>query len=301
MLMERLRHNVPMKNYTTMGVGGPALALAQPETAEELGAVLRVCRDNSLPYYLMGAGSNLLFLDEGFDGVVIKLGQGFKGIEFPEATLLRAGAAVPLSQVLDAAVERDLEGLEGLAGIPGTVGGAVWMNAGSFGRSVGQVTATVTCFDLDGLVVRIPASELRFTYRRSGLPEGSVIIETDFALEAGSAETIKATIRDNLEIRARRHPRGVRSAGSVFKNPSDEPAGRIIEECGLKGLTVGGAQVSEKHANFIINPSGEATAADVLNLVKKIVAEVKQKRGLTLEPEIKIIGSRGEVGGYEKL
>ena len=302
MLMDRLRHNVPMRNYTTMGVGGPALALAQPETAEELGAILRVCRDNKLPYYVMGAGSNLLFLDEGYSGVVIKLGSSFKSFEFPEASLLRAGAAAPLHQALEAALGHNLGGLECLAGIPGTVGGAVWMNAGSFGRSVGQMVEAVSYVSAEGQAERVRADNLRFSYRRlNGLPQGAVITGADFRLEAGNAEDIKALIQKNLDARAARHPKGVRSAGSVFKNPPDEPAGRIIEECGLKGLTVGGAQVSEKHANFIINPSGEASAADVLNLVRKIVIEVRERRGLILEPEIRIIGASGEVNGNEDI
>jgi len=302
MLPDRLRHNVPLKNYTTMGVGGPAMALAQPETAEELGAVMKVCRDNGLSYYIMGAGSNLLFLDEGFDGVVIKLGQAFKKVELFQGKLLRAGAAAPLFQVLEAASEHELTGLECLAGIPGTVGGAVWMNAGSFGRSVGQVIAGLRLVTAEGSIVNIAAQDLIFSYRRlAGLPEGGVIVEADFRLESGQVDVIRAAVQRNLDARAERHPKGVRSAGSVFKNPPDESAGRIIEECGLKGFKLGGAQVSEKHANFIINPSGEASASDVLNLVKKVISEVKKQRGLILEPEIKIIGARGEVGGYEDV
>lgn len=302
MLMDRLRHNVPMRNYTTMGVGGPALVLAQPESAVELGAILSICRENGLPYYVMGAGSNLLFMDEGFQGVVIKLGPSFKSLKFPEASLLRAGAGASLNQVLDAALERTLGGLECLAGIPGTVGGAVWMNAGSFGGSVGQMVETVDYVSAEGQEARVSASDLRFSYRRlEGLPKGAVIVGADLRLEAGSREDIKALIQKNVEIRAVRHPRGVRSAGSVFKNPPDTPAGQIIEKCGLKGLTIGGAQVSEKHANFIINTAGEASAADVLNLLRKIVIEVKKEFGLTLEPEIRIIGTGGEVNGNEDI
>lgn len=302
MLLERLRHNVPMKNYTTMGVGGPALALAQPDNAEELAAVLKVCRDNGLPYYLMGAGSNLIFLDEGYEGVVIKLGRAFKKLEFGPQGILTAGASASLAGLVEAATEKGLSGLECLAGIPGTVGGAVWMNAGSFGRSVGQVTSRVAFVDGEGRRGDLRSAGLEFSYRRlRGLPEKAIIVEAEFQLEAGPAEEIKAAVRGNLETRAQRHPKGLRSAGSVFKNPPDQPAGRIIEACGLKGLTIGGAQVSEKHANFIVNPGGEATASDILALVERIIGEVRRQRGLTLEPEIKIIGARGEVKGYEDI
>lgn len=298
----RLDLDAPMGRHTTMGAGGTALALAQPETFEELGAVLGFCREQSLPYYIMGAGSNLLFLDGGYDGVVMRLGPAFKNIDFPAPDTLRAGAAAQLNPVLEAALGRGLAGLECLAGIPGTVGGAVWMNAGSFGSSVGRVVSALKYVSAEGELGSAPASALSFSYRRlAGLPPGAVIVEAEFKLEPGRAEAVKAAVRENLETRALRHPKGQRSAGSVFKNPPQEPAGRIIEACGLKGLAVGGAQVSEKHANFIVNPKGEATAGDVLKLVKTIIAEVKAKRGLTLEPEIKIIGRRGEVGLDEEV
>lgn len=301
MLLERLRLNVPMKNHTTMGVGGAARVMAQPDSLDELEAVLKVCADNDLPYYLMGAGSNLLFSDEGFDGVVIKLGPAFKRLEFESPALIRAGAAAPVGRALDLAVENSLSGLECLAGIPGTIGGAAYMNAGSFGRSVGQVVAAISFVTASGEKGRAEAKDLGFSYRRlTGLPEGAIITEVELALSRAPEAEIKAAVKSNLETRAARHPHGVRSAGSVFKNPADIPAGRLIEECGFKGLKIGGAEVSELHGNFIINPEGAAQSRDVLALIERIVKTVRETRGVILEPEIKIIGPRGEVSSHEK-
>ncbi len=293
----RLDFDVPMKDFTTYGVGGPAAVLARPETDAELAGILSLCRRRDLPYFILGAGSNLLFLDEGFEGVVVKLGGGFRNIEHRGDGRVRAGAAAPVGQLLDKAVEWSLGGLECLAGIPGTVGGAVWMNAGSFGRTVGQAVTGLRYLDPRGTFGQArTGDQLEFTYRRlHGLPAGSVILEAELSLEADRREDIQARIREHLATRAERHPRGVRSAGSVFKNPPGLAAGKIIEECGLKGAAIGGAMVSELHGNFIVNPEGRAASRDILELIKLVMAGVRERRGLALELEIKIIGSSGEV------
>lgn len=295
-LADRLNYDVPLKNHSTFGVGGSARVMIQPESDEELGQVIAICHRLGLRYYLLGAGSNILFLDEGFDGVVVKLGRHFRSIEPQGNEVIRAGAAAPVAQVLEMALELELGGLEGLAGIPGTLGGALWMNAGSFGQSIGPSVFRVTYVDVQGQISVVSGEDLEFSYRSlKGLPPGAVIMGAELKLAAGEGSALKAVVRSRLEQRAERHPRGVRCAGSVFKNPPEMPAGRIIEECGFKGVSVGGARVSEMHANFIINPEGRALSSDIINLMHKIVDGVRQARGLTLEPEIKIVGPQGEV------
>jgi len=293
---DRLSYDVPLKEHTTFGVGGPARVMVRPESDQELAEIMAICRRLGLRYYILGAGSNMLFLDSGYDGVIIKLGRHFRSIEDRGEGIISAGAAAPVAQLLEMALELELSGLEGLAGIPGTVGGALWMNAGSFGQSIGPSVLRLYYVDDQGRPVAASAEELEFSYRAlKGLPRGVVMTGADLRLRPGRGQDIKAIVRDRLEQRALRHPKGVRCAGSVFKNPPDRPAGRIIEECGFKGLTVGGAQVSEMHANFIINPEGRAGSSDILELMHIIIDGVRRAQGLTLEPEIKIIGPQGEV------
>ncbi|MDR0881233.1 MAG: UDP-N-acetylmuramate dehydrogenase [Candidatus Adiutrix sp.] len=296
---QRLISGALMKDYTTFGVGGPARLLARPETLAELAALLEICGRQGFRYYVLGGGSNTLFLKDGFDGVVIRLGQSFRAIESLGDGRLKAGAAAPVGPLLDLAVDLGLAGLEGLAGIPGTVGGALVMNAGSFGQSVGSTVTGLSYLDRQGRLVNIPAANLEFSYRRlKGLPEGAVIVAAEFALTPGRKESLREIISQRLARRAERHPLGARSAGSVFKNPAETPAGRIIEECGFKGARAGGAVVSEKHANFIVNQDGLADGDDIYELILTIIKGVRQLRGLTLEPEIKIIGREGEVANH---
>lgn len=293
---DRLSFDVPLKEHTTFGVGGPARVMVRPESDLELGEIMSICQRLGLRYYLLGAGSNILFLDEGYDGVIIKLGRRFRSIEYRGEGLLSAGAAAPVGQVLEKALELELAGLECLAGIPGTVGGALWMNAGSFGQSIGPSVLRLHYVESQGRAVSVSGAELEFSYRRlKGLPQGAAMTGADLQLRPGQGQALKETVRAMLEQRAARHPKGQRCAGSIFKNPPERPAGRIIEECGFKGLFVGGAQVSEMHANFIINPEGRAAGSDILELMRKIVEGVRRTQGLTLEPEIKIIGPQGEV------
>jgi len=291
----RLDYDVPMKEHTTFGVGGPARVLARPETVEELTEIIIACRCIGLPYYILGAGSNILFLDNGFDGVVIKLGRNFRGMEYQGGGIIVAGAAAPVGLLLEMALDLELGGLECLAGIPGTLGGAIRMNAGSFGATIGPLVDRVRYVEGQGQPGDIPGSGLKFSYRSvQGLPEAAVIVGAELKLGPGQGPALRATVQERLNQRAERHPKGARCAGSIFKNPPEIPAGKLIEECGFKGVVRGGAKVSEMHANFIINPESRAKSSDILELMREIIDSVRQVHGLTLEPEIKIVGSEGE-------
>jgi len=289
----RLAFGAPLRDLTTFRVGGPARMLARPEEAGELAALLTLARKEKVPCVILGGGSNLLFDDAGFDGLVVKLGSGFAALE-GEGSLVRAGAAATAAELLAWALARDLGGLEGLAGLPGTVGGAVAGNAGAGPEGLGRAVAGLFILDGEGRARRLSAPELIFTYRSlAGLPEGAVILATEFALTPRPAGELRARL---AEMRARRlgQPIGGRSAGCVFKNPPSHSAGRLIDECGLKGLRVGGARVSEAHANFILAENG-ATAADILALIDRVREGVLARHGLALELELKVVGAGGEV------
>ena len=299
----RVFFDAPLAGMTTYGVGGPAAVLARPESPEELSELLEA-REN-LPVFILGGGSNTLFADEGFEGLVIKLGKAFQTVDASEDGRIRAGAGVPTAAVLETSVAMEFSGLEGLAGIPGSFGGALMMNAGSYGLEVGSAVEYVFGLDGQGQKFRRSKTELTFEYRRlSGLPEGAVVLGADLCLNEGRPEDIRKLIDDYLVRRTETQPRGLRSAGSVFKNPPGQAAGRLIDECGFKGLAVGGVMVSEIHANFIV-ARGPVESGQILELINKIRAGVYQRRGVILEPEIKIIGPRGpmapaplEVGEY---
>ena len=293
-LGDRLTFQAPLRDFTTFRVGGPARALARPEKLEELQALLAAARDEGAPVIVLGGGSNLLFDDAGFDGLVIKLGSGFAGLE-GLGTLVRAGAAAAAADLLAWALARDLGGLEGLTGLPGSVGGAVAGNAGAGPEGLGRAVSRLFILDGGGGRIRtFKAEDLNFTYRRlEGLPEGAVILEVEFGLTPGPAGDIRARLEEFRE-RRRSQPLGGRSAGCVFKNPPSLSAGRLIDECGFKGHRAGGARVSEAHANFILAEAG-ATAADILALIDHVRRGVLARHGLTLELELKVIGPGGEV------
>ncbi|MDR2945883.1 MAG: UDP-N-acetylmuramate dehydrogenase [Candidatus Adiutrix sp.] len=292
-LGDRLIFGAPLADLTRYGVGGSAALLARPESAEEVRDLLAVRNETGLPLSILGGGSNTLFTEAGFAGLVMRIGQGFQVVEALGDTGLRAGAGAHTAAVAEAAAERGLRGLEGLAGIPGRFGGALMMNAGSFGQDVGSCVERLFGLDAQGREFSLGKAELRYEYRRlSGLAEGAVLLGAELRLEAGHPEDIKRTVAENLARRSASQPKGFRSAGSVFKNPAGHSAGRLIEECGLKGATIGGAAVSEVHANFIV-VQGKAESGHILELVDKIRAAVYNQRGVVLEPEIKIIGPTG--------
>lgn len=288
--VEAVRLNEPMSRHTTFRVGGPADVFVEPGTAEELICVRRICAEENVPFYILGNGSNLLVSDEGFRGVVAAIGKAWSSVAV-EGVHIRAGAGAMLSAVAKRAAGASLTGLEFAAGIPGTVGGAVVMNAGAYGGEMSQVLATVTVLTPEGEVRRLPAGELELGYRTSCiLQRGYVVLEAEFTLESGDENAIRATIEEFAARRREKQPLEYPSAGSTFKRPEGYFAGKLIEDAGLSGFTVGGAQVSGKHCGFIIN-RGDATAADIMELCRNVQRRVREMSGVELELEVKTLGN----------
>lgn len=283
-----VQQHMPLDKYTTLRVGGPADYFAEPSSEEELSALLNAAKEAGIPVLLMGNGSNLLVRDGGFRGLVIRLGKAFSRIE-PWEHGLKAQAGALLSVLACEAANASLTGLEFAQGIPGTVGGGVYMNAGAYGGELGQRIESVTVLDRDE-VKRIPGSEMKFGYRHSrAMDEKWMVLGARFRLEKGDKEQIDAAMRDFAARRKEKQPLNYPSAGSFFKRPEGHFAGALIEKAGLKGKQVGGAQVSEKHAGFFINAGG-ATASDFLALMRLVQDTVQRESGVLLEPEVRIVG-----------
>ena len=278
-----LRENAPLREYCSMRVGGPARLAAFPETAEELAALLRAGGRR----VVLGGGSNVLFPDEGYDGTVIFTTR-LCGLT-ADGCMLSAQAGVPLSAAARRALECGLGGLAFAYGIPGTVGGGVYMNAGAYGGQIADCLVRATLLDAAGEPRVVPASELALGYRSSALMDGDwTLLSADFALVPAPPEEIRAEMERNMQARREKQPLEYPSCGSTFKRPPGQYAGALIERCGLKGCTVGGAQVSEKHAGFVVN-RGDATSADVRALITHIQRVVAEKTGVLLECEVRII------------
>ena len=278
-----LRENAPLREYCSMRVGGPARLAAFPETAEELAALLRAGGRR----VVLGGGSNVLFPDEGYDGTVIFTTR-LCGLT-ADGGMLSAQAGVPLSAAARRALECGLGGLAFAYGIPGTVGGGVYMNAGAYGGQIADCLVRATLLDAAGEPRVVPASELALGYRSSALMDGDwTLLSADFALVPAPPEEIRAEMERNMQARREKQPLEYPSCGSTFKRPPGQYAGALIERCGLKGCTVGGAQVSEKHAGFVVN-RGDATSADVRALIAHIQRVVAEKTGVLLECEVRII------------
>lgn len=274
-----------MKDHTTFRIGGPADYFITVNNITELSEVLRLCREYGVEHMLLGNGSNLLICDEGLRKAVIRLGGDFKSISVSGNTVL-CGAGVTLSKLCTFAMDNSLSGLEFAFGIPGTVGGAVFMNAGAYGGEMKDVLLSVTHLTQSGEVVTVPADTLELSYRHSIYKNnGCIILSADFSLTPDNKSEIKARMDDFMNRRVTKQPLDFPSAGSVFKRPEGAFAGALIEQCGLKGKRVGGAQVSEKHSGFIINCGG-ATCADVMELVALVQKTVKEETGYFLEREI---------------
>jgi len=287
----RIRFDAPMSRVTSLRVGGPADAFAEPADRAELLGVLRLCAAHRLPHTLLGAGFNTLCLDGRLTGVVIHLGR-LRRLEERPGRLLRAEAGVSHSQVTRFCTARGFAGLEFAAGIPGTLGGWVAMNAGIPGRELGDVVRELEIASPTGSRLRhLPRERLSFRYRAlRGLAPGSVVISALLAVELSTPQAVRAAVDRLLERRARTQPLDVPSFGSVFKNPQGDHAGRLIESAGLKGRRIGGAEISPVHANFIANV-GRATARDVLALMDEARSAVLAASGRRLEPEVRIVGS----------
>ena len=284
-----LRTEEPMARHTTFRVGGPARLMAFPRDKKEIKAAVRAADQMGVVPFFLGNGSNLLVADEGVEAFVIKTGGLDQTREVNRR--LRAECGIPLSRLAVAALGRGLTGLEFAHGIPGSLGGAVVMNAGAYGGEMVQVLTAVTYLDKHGQEHTVPASECSLTYRHSMFTDHPewLVLEAEMELEQGDAEEIRAKMEDLAQRRKSKQPLEYPSAGSTFKRPEGHFAAALIEQCGLKGLTVGGAQVSEKHAGFVINRGG-ATCADILKLTEQIKETVLRETGVTLELEVRTLG-----------
>lgn len=286
-------HNEPLDRHTTFRIGGPAAVFCKPRTVVELTRTLELCRQTGVRTYLLGNGSNTLFADEGFSGAVICLTElktrAVAQAEGDGRTRLTAGAGTLLVSVCNRALELGLSGLEFAYGIPGTVGGAVYMNAGAYGGEMKDVLGRVTFLDENLKLRTLPAEELALGYRTSIFEKQPwCILEAEFLLQAGDQDAIKGKMQDYMSRRKEKQPLDLPSAGSTFKRPEGCFAGQLIEQCGLRGFSVGGAAVSQKHCGFVVNMGG-ATCADVVELTDQIRAIVLEKTGHELEREIRVV------------
>lgn len=279
-----------MRNHTTWRIGGPVELLVQPESTEELRQALQEAKASRKPFYVIGSGSNLLVADDGLTGTVIKLGGSLRGLQMTGQTII-AEAGVPLPFLARKAAEHNLSGLEFAAGIPGTIGGAVVMNAGAYRSQISDIVTGVTCCDTEGKLLTLSAEQCGFSYRNSRFKQQKdlVVVSVQLELKVGKKEEILAQMQKNTTARNAKQPVEYPSAGSIFKNPPQDAAGRLVELVGAKGWRQGDAMVSEKHSNFIIN-TGAATCEDVLQLVKKVKQAVLDKTGVLLEEEILLLG-----------
>ncbi len=283
----------PMSRHTTFRIGGPADRFLTVETEAQLSGLLRVLEEAGIPRLILGNGSNLLISDDGIRGAVLLLAGDFKGLELlPDGRTVRAGAAASLASVCAFARDHSLSGLEFAWGIPGSAGGAAYMDAGAYGGEMRDVIRSVTHMTGKGTVQTAAGQELGFSYRKSRYTGGKdVILFVEYALEPGDPALISAKMEDLMARRKAKQPYDMPSAGSVFKRPANGFAAELIERCGLKGKRVGGAQVSPKHAGFIVNTGG-ASCEDVLELIAAIRETVAEKTGTVLECEVRVTGER---------
>lgn len=280
-------YDAPLKDLVWFRAGGPAEILFRPADADDLATFL-AAKAEGTRVSVIGVGSNLLIRDGGIPGVVVRLPAAFGKIE-ANGTRVRAGAAALDAAVARAAAEAGIAGLEFLRGIPGTIGGALRMNAGCYGKEIKDVLVEATAIDANGNKHVLSNADMGFTYRHSGVPQDYIFVEAVFEGERGKPDDIRARMNALVEQRENTQPVKSKTGGSTFQNPPGHKAWQLIEEAGCRGLTIGGAQVSEKHCNFLIN-TGDATAADIENLGEEVRKRVKAKSGVTLEWEIKRVG-----------
>ncbi len=279
----------PMSSHTSFRIGGPAELFVQPAGTKEMLTAIRLAREEGVPFFVMGKGSNLLVSDEGYRGMILQTGGAFHRIDV-EGDIIRTQAGATLNSVANAAYEHGLTGMECLAGIPGSVGGAVCMNAGAYGGEIRDILLDVDLLKQDGTVETFPADALDLSYRHSIIPERDyVVLSARFGLVRGDRTQIKNKTDELARRRKTKQPLEYPSAGSTFKRPEGYFAGKLIQDAGLKGYTVGGAQVSEKHSGFVIN-RGDATAQEVVFLIGQVQKRVQQQFGVLLEPEVRMLG-----------
>lgn len=282
-----LERNLELSSVTSFRVGGPADLAVVAQDSTGLAGVLGLVRETKTRCFVLGAGTNVVFEDAGFRGLVLRLGEGFTGLE-RDGNSVVAGAAVRWQDLVSYCVAQSLGGLERMAGIPGSVGGAIAGNAGAFGVSVGEAVEEVTGFDWEGNRKKVESDGIRFGYRCADFGTELVLTGCRLVLREAESGKLEAEVAEVLSRRRERQPLEFPSAGSVFKNPAGMKAGRLIEEAGLKGRQVGGAQVSEKHANFIVNRGG-ATSSDISSLIELVREDVWKKFSVSLELEIKVV------------
>ena len=286
---EQVKKDEPMKSHTTFRVGGPADYFLVPETGEEVGEIIKICRKTDTPYFILGNGSNLLVGDGGYRGAVIQVYRNMSAVTV-EGTTITAQAGALLSAVAAAAKNASLTGFEFAGGIPGTVGGAAVMNAGAYGGEMKDVLVEVTVMDAEGKIFAISAEKLELGYRTSVIKKaGYIVLEAKIRLKEGDQEAIRERMKELTIQRTTKQPLEYPSAGSTFKRPEGYFAGKLVMDSGLRGYQVGGARISEKHCGFVIN-AGDATAKDVRTLMDNVRDIVYEKYGVTLEPEVKFLG-----------
>ena len=279
----------PMSRHTTFRVGGPADFFVTPKAKEEVRDVIRICKEAGMPYYIIGNGSNLLVSDAGYRGVIVQIYKEMNEVKV-EGDLVKAQAGALLSGIAAKALGAELSGFEFASGIPGTIGGACVMNAGAYGDEMKDVLESVTVLTGEGKIIELGRNELELGYRTSVIAKkGYIVLGAVLKLERGDGEKIKTYMDELKEKRVTKQPLEYPSAGSTFKRPEGYFAGKLIEDAGLRGFQVGGAQVSEKHCGFVINRN-HATAADIMELMRQVQIRVKENSGVDLEPEVKRLG-----------
>ncbi|MCI8308588.1 MAG: UDP-N-acetylmuramate dehydrogenase [Lachnospiraceae bacterium] len=281
--------NEPMKRHITFKAGGPASYFVTPDNAVQLAGVIRLCRESKVRYQIIGNGSNVLFTDDGYDGVVIAIGKKMSDITVDNC-VVSAGAGAKLAALASEAAAHSLTGLEFASGIPGTVGGAIVMNAGAYGGEIKDVIISATVYDCDNdEMIILGNKELALGYRQSVIQKkGYIVTEACFELHHGEKNVINEKMKELNDRRKSKQPLSYASAGSTFKRPEGYYAGGLIEECGLKGFAVGSAKVSEKHAGFVVNTGG-ASASDILSVIKHVQDTVYEQKNVRLEPEVRIV------------
>ena len=285
---ERLRWQEPLSLHTSFKVGGPADVMVFPQSIAEIQQLVKVCRQERIPFIVLGLGSNVLFPDGGFRGVVIKLGQALKGLHI-SGNEINAEAGIRLAYLSKKAAANSLSGLEFAEGIPGSVGGAVVMNAGAYNGEMSQILTSVSALDSQGDLHTFKLEEMAFSYRSSIFQSGEwIVVSALMKLSSGKRDEIEAQMREFARLRREKQPLDMPSAGSTFKRPNGVYVGPLLEKMGLKGFKIGDAQVSTKHAGFIVN-CGQATAQDILDLIKHIQQRALAEHNIRLEPEVRII------------
>ena len=279
----------PMRKHTTFRIGGNADIFVRPESKEQIAEILRLCRKQDVPYFILGNGSNLLVGDRGFRGVVINIMDNMNDIKV-DGGIIKAQAGAMLIKVSRAARDNSLTGLEFASGIPGTIGGAIYMNAGAYGGEMKDVVTKVTAMDAEGEIYTFGTDELEFSYRHSVIQQRDLIVlDVTMELVAGDQKIIDDRMSELAVARRTKQPLEYPSAGSTFKRPEGYFAGKLIMDAGLRGYRVGDAQVSEKHCGFVVN-RGNATADDVIKLIDDVKAKVSEEYDVVLEPEVRMIG-----------